>query len=856
MATATPLPKSDDLFSLTLRQAKAWGAALTSYLGGIAALITGYVALKNYFPEWNHALVVGMAGVPLALALLTVTLPAWVKRRRDRKLMEEGIAGTLSDPGYFRLRPYEAGDRERYWRPDGAHEEILRWIQTARDPVLYLTGRSGTGKSSLLNAWVLPRLREEGPACRVLVVRSYRDPLEALVAQLRAPGVIWQKPASDLPTDPRSLLERAVDYLQPKRRLLIVFDQFEEFVILHDIERRQHLEGFLHRFLEQPVPGAAVLLVLRSDYLGVLDQLDLPLLRQRDNWREVGPFLQSAAAAFLDRSGLQLGPELKEKILNEAAEIEENPGLIRPITLNMFGLVLSRFTGKLPPGFEAGRLITAYLRDTLNHPEIRAHAPKIIQNMLVPETGTKRPCSEAELGRATQLDPGLVRGCLLALGNRGLVRSIDEVGHVWEISHDFVARLLNQIVGKWRRPWWRTLLPWIAPASLLLWIGIVFVGSPIYRASAAIDLLEQRNINVQVLGNEFWVEFPGDAAADRWQEQFEGALTELEKLQFLWMRVGGLRLDGLPIVDLRPLEGLSGLQRLDLNATRVTELDPVQNLPGLKSLLLAQTPVADLRPLEGLPELEVLGLGGTQVTDIDPLDGLPKLKMLDLAGTRVSRLSPVQGLTGLEMLNLAWTPVTDLDPLQGLRELKMLDLTGTRVTELAPLHDLAALQTLLLTHTPVTDIGPLRGLSELRVLDLSGTRVTELGLLEHLAELRTLLLTHTPVTDVSPLQGLSELRMLSLSGTQVTDLGPIEGLLRLRILDLKESRVQDLGPVQSLRELQAIDLTATEVTDLGPLHDLPQLQNVNLKQTNVDENQIRALKTAFAEKGRDLNVAY
>ena len=333
------------------------------------------------------------------------------RRRRDRKLVEEGIRGTLNDPEYFRIWPYEARDSERYSRPDGAHEDVLHWIEAATSPVLYLTGRSGTGKSSLLNAWVLPKLKVGGPPHKTLVVRSYREPLTELVTGLGNPCTIWEKPPSDLSADPRARIERAAAYLGAKLRLLIVLDQFEEFVILHEPERRAQLEAFLRDLIERPIRNVTTLLVLRSDYLGALDQLDLPLLRQRDNWREIGPFTQAAAATFLDRSGLELGPELRAEILKEAGDVEENPGLIRPITLNMFGLVLSRFEGRLPRGFAAGSLLIAYLRGEMNKPEVRAHSVAIVREMIT-DAGTKRPRTEADLATEAKLDPTLVRGCL------------------------------------------------------------------------------------------------------------------------------------------------------------------------------------------------------------------------------------------------------------------------------------------------------------------------------------------------------------------------------------------------------------------------------------------------------------
>ena len=182
-------------------------------------------------------------------------------------------------------------------------------------------------------------------------------------------------------------------------------------MILHEPERRAQLEAFLAALIERPVPNVTTVLVLRSDYLGALDQLDLPPLRQRDNWHEIGPFTQAVAAAFFDRSGLNLGPELRAEVLKEAGEVEENPGLIRPITLNMFGLVLSRFEGRLPRGFPAGRLLRGYLRAELNKPEVRDHAIAIVREM-VTDDGTKHPRSEADLATRTNLDPKPVRGCL------------------------------------------------------------------------------------------------------------------------------------------------------------------------------------------------------------------------------------------------------------------------------------------------------------------------------------------------------------------------------------------------------------------------------------------------------------
>lgn len=55
------------------------------------------------------------------------------------------------------------------------------------------------------------------------------------------------------------------------------------------------------------------------------------------------PFFERDAMAFLRDSGLKVSAELERENLEEAREMEQTLGLIRPITINLFGLVALRF---------------------------------------------------------------------------------------------------------------------------------------------------------------------------------------------------------------------------------------------------------------------------------------------------------------------------------------------------------------------------------------------------------------------------------------------------------------------------------------------------------------------------------
>ncbi len=124
-----------------------------------------------------------------------------------------------------------------FGRNDEIAELHLRWRS---HPLLVLYGRSGLGKTSILTAGLLPRLREEGK--KPLLVRlRYEDPSADPVAQLLgalfAEGIppnewltkLRAKSQLPLPDDPASLLWlRVHDLTEPPAITHLILDQFEE----------------------------------------------------------------------------------------------------------------------------------------------------------------------------------------------------------------------------------------------------------------------------------------------------------------------------------------------------------------------------------------------------------------------------------------------------------------------------------------------------------------------------------------------------------------------------------------------------------------------------------------------------
>ena len=247
-------------------------------------------------PWWGYAIL-------LALALLAVgaqLLSEWLSERNRKAKQKLAIQTGAQQTGYFRIGSYTELDRAQFRRPDRAEEQALDWIRKSSHLPLYFTGDSGSGKSSLLNASLLPKLREEG--WTVVEARARQAPLGAIQEALRNPRA---KAANK-----HTLAER-IEHASKRAsgKLLVVLDQFEEFLILASPETQRDFAAFIAGMQSSAVKQPWLLLVLRSDYQTLLDKAGLPPLHAGENLFQLGRFQFSAAAEFMAKSGLELQPE-------------------------------------------------------------------------------------------------------------------------------------------------------------------------------------------------------------------------------------------------------------------------------------------------------------------------------------------------------------------------------------------------------------------------------------------------------------------------------------------------------------------------------------------------------------------
>jgi hypothetical protein len=475
----------------TLRQLATYFLALAAAMAALSRL---GARVKHLFPGCPDWLWIIFAFLPLLTTFATQTLPTVIQRFQ---------AFSNEQINAFRLTAYQNNeeDRTRFTRADRQHEKILDWLCEARHAITYLTSVSGAGKTSLLQAFVIPKLKDH--EIIAIPIRGFEAPLEALKTALLTKDAVWEKPPKDN-LQILDLLGRAAAHLG-SRRLLLIFDQFEEYLLSNTKSsvQRNGMQSFLLRLGREPFKNVAALVVLRVDYIPLWLDFDhdqmLPAMTAHENWMILSAFCERDARKFISSSGLELGDILMNRLFRHLQSVEESDGLIRPITLNMAGLILDRHSlssrtrilGQTREGF-----IDRYVRESLGPKESRRLC-KLLISPNRDDTVTKRPRTVSELSGESGLPRSSVLYSLNAMSYWGLVRSLSIDGETWEISHDFVATVIKRVLTSWYISGIQVVRKIGFVLSLAVWGGI-FLGLPRVRPVRMSDVAAQ----VELSGSE------------------------------------------------------------------------------------------------------------------------------------------------------------------------------------------------------------------------------------------------------------------------------------------------------------------------------------------------------------------
>jgi WD40 repeat protein len=243
----------------------------------------------------------------------------------------------MKDNPYVGPRPYERGDRHNFYGREREARELRSLIVSERVVLFY--AQSGAGKTSLLNARVIPALDEEGfhvlPVARVgSELPPGVDPREVdnvfVFSALMALAGEETSPETLVGHTLRSFLEESLPQQEDDleyRPPLLVFDQFEEVFTTHR-DRWQDARGFFAQVREalDALPSLGVVFAMREDHLAELDPY-VPLfprrLRARFRMERLGPkgALEAVTLPALN-AGCPFDPGVAERLVDDLRRIK------------------------------------------------------------------------------------------------------------------------------------------------------------------------------------------------------------------------------------------------------------------------------------------------------------------------------------------------------------------------------------------------------------------------------------------------------------------------------------------------------------------------------------------------------
>lgn len=286
-----------------------------------------------------------------------------------------------------------------------------------------------------------------------------------------------------------------------------------------------------------------------------------------------------------------------------------------------------------------------------------------------------------------------------------------------------------------------------------------------------------------------------------------------------------------PDVAAKPQPGFLEIAR-DPDATT----EQKRTVAAMMDFVTETDPIAAFEKLKASDSLVLYGDGADGLSDLTPVSQLIGLKTLILYNHRISDLTPLGSLGNLQTLRLELNQIRDISSLANLRKLESLQIDDNLITDLRPLSDLSQLRTLWISRNRISDVSPLKGLMELRDLHLTGNKVTDLKVFAEMS-LCTLHLGGNGITDLSDLREMNQKTTcfiaLDLSDNAIRDIGPIGKLGKVSSLNLANNRISDAGALHN-PALTVLDLQGNQLSRAPDFLDL-KLFHLNLQRNPIND---------------------
>ncbi len=366
-------------------------------------------------------------------------------------------------PPYKGLFYFDESDSELFFGREALTSSLVQRLLSgleAGDRFLTVIGASGSGKSSLVRAGLIPALRwrKETSGWLILVMTPTAHPIEALAETLNGRHTT-QAMLKEFAGNAQGLhktLEHLAD-TSGSEHVLLVIDQFEELFTLcrNETEQRAFVENVLTAAL-QPEGKTLVVVAMRADFYAHCSQFDLLRQAVSSHQEYIGPMsldnLRRAIEEPAKRGHWEIEPGLVDVLLHDVgadAGRAPEPGALPLLSHALLETWHRRrghtmtLSGYIASGGVRGAI--AETAETVFYDKLDHRRRNIARQIFLRLTELGGDTSNADTRRrvgfneliTNQQDRDIVREVLVTLADARLITTDQEVA---EVAHEALIR--------------------------------------------------------------------------------------------------------------------------------------------------------------------------------------------------------------------------------------------------------------------------------------------------------------------------------------------------------------------------------------------------------------------------------
>lgn len=261
---------------------------------------------------------------------IEAALPSLTDQVTKPKLLQE----LISTSPYKGLKPFEIDDYQHFFGRNKLVLDLIEHLNSAN--LLLLLGASGSGKSSVIMAGLIPQLRKiKGNRFVTFIFKPDEDPFDAFYSSLLSQN-IRQSEARAAREAHEDTLVSVVQKLQPQdSEWLIFIDQFEELFVRSHPDKRDIFIQSLARLYQYLNAGSQLslklVMTMRADFSDRLSRYPglAAITYNQNNVRLIADMHPDELQRAVEQPAAMHGVVFEEGLVEEIlAQVEGQPGYL------------------------------------------------------------------------------------------------------------------------------------------------------------------------------------------------------------------------------------------------------------------------------------------------------------------------------------------------------------------------------------------------------------------------------------------------------------------------------------------------------------------------------------------------